>query len=396
MELNSIFAKIYYKYMINRCLYDELQRVGEAFSVVLLTGPRQSGKTTLCKMVFSDYDYVTLEAPDTRVLVATDPLSYLRAHTHGLIIDEAQHLPELFSYIQVAVDEDKSRRYILTGSSNFSLMERITQSLAGRAAILNLLPLSVKELADYSISDTDELMVRGFYPGVWGDGKEPRDVYGNYYATYIERDLRNLLNIRNLSLFQHFVRLLAGSVSQEFNAAKFANSVGVDLKTVQSWMSILEASFVVYRLPPYYRNIGKRIIKSHKAYFTDTGLACYLLGISNPSQLVNHPLRGALFENMVIGEFVKNQYNQGHRPNFYFYRDATMHEVDLIEEVSFDVLDAYEIKSAQRFNTDFLKGLTYLRNLYPGQVRSMTVIYDGEERLDASDFAVRNFRNQFQ
>lgn len=381
--------------MIDRLLQSELLRIADTFSVILLTGPRQSGKTTLCKSAFPNYEYVTLENLDTRAMVSRDPMGFLNSHSHGMIIDEAQNLPELFSYLQVVVDEHKDYRYILTGSSNFSLMEQISQSLAGRAAILKLPPLSIAELKNFDLSDTDELMIRGFYPGVWGDGKSPYDVYSNYYATYIERDLRQLINVRNLAAFQQFMRLMAGSVGCEFNSAKLSNAIGVDLKTIRSWVSTLEASYIIFRIPPYYRNIGKRIVKAHKIYFYDVGLACYILGIEQASQLAPHPLRGNLFENMIIAEFLKRRMNMGRDPHLYFYRDASQKEVDLIEEVSYGVFDAYEIKSAQRYSDEFSKGLNYITKIYPEQCKKRMVLFDGSADLESDKVSYLNFRTLF-
>lgn len=395
MELNSIIARNVFFDMIDRLLQSELLRIADTFSVILLTGPRQSGKTTLCKSAFPNYEYVTLENLDTRAMVSRDPMGFLNSHSHGMIIDEAQNLPELFSYLQVVVDEHKDYRYILTGSSNFSLMEQISQSLAGRAAILKLPPLSIAELKNFDLSDTDELMIRGFYPGVWGDGKSPYDVYSNYYATYIERDLRQLINVRNLAAFQQFMRLMAGSVGCEFNSAKLSNAIGVDLKTIRSWVSTLEASYIIFRIPPYYRNIGKRIVKAHKIYFYDVGLACYILGIEQASQLAPHPLRGNLFENMIIAEFLKRRMNMGRDPHLYFYRDASQKEVDLIEEVSYGVFDAYEIKSAQRYSDEFSKGLNYITKIYPEQCKKRMVLFDGSADLESDKVSYLNFRTLF-
>lgn len=396
MEFNSIIAAILHITMIDRILKSELRRLSSDFSVVLLTGPRQSGKTTLTKATFPDYDYVTLENMDVRSMVQSDPIGFLTSHKHGLIIDEAQHLPELFSFLQIVVDEHKEYRYLLTGSCNFSLMEQIGQSLAGRAAILRLPPLSVQELHEFDLSDTDALMLRGFYPGVWGDGKKPYDVYANYYSTYIERDLRQLVNVRNLSAFQQFIKLLAGASGCEFNAAKFANAIGVDLKTIQSWLNTLEASYIVFKLPPYHKNIGKRIVKAHKVYFYDVGLACYLLGIESEDQLSVHPLRGNLFENMVVAEFVKRRLNIGKEPNLFFYRDSSQKEVDIIEEQSYDSFAAYEVKSSKRYNGDFSKGLEYIAGLYPHQCKVKSVIYDGAAELDSDKVSCLNFRSVFK
>lgn len=376
--------------MIYRELTAELLRINASFPVLILTGPRQSGKTTLCKMAFPNYRYVNLENPDTREEIVADPLTFLKGNSNGMILDEAQQYPELFSYIQVLVDEDKTMRFILSGSNNFTLMEKITQSLAGRAALLTLLPLSIKEINN-GIS-TDELMFRGFYPSVWGDGREPYDVYSNYYRTYIERDLRQLINIKDLDLFRQFVRLMASRVANEFNASRISNEIGIDVKTVQHWSSILTTSYIAFTLPPYYRNIGKRIVKAHKLYFFDTGLVCYLLGLESHEQLATHPLRGALFENMVVAEFHKRRFNKGKTPHLFYYRDNTQKEIDLIEEPSYGQIQAYEIKSAKRFNTQFSAGIDYLRKLYGDSVTSGEILYDGDETIAIKENKCRNWR----
>ena len=376
--------------MINRELKDEVLRLAATFQVLILTGPRQSGKTTLCKMAFPTYRYVNLENPDTRELLVRDPISFLKENKEGMIVDEAQLYSDLFSYIQVLVDEDKSLRFVLSGSNNFTLMERITQSLAGRAALLTLLPLSVSEIGTNHA--TDELLFGGFYPGVWGDGKKPYDVYSNYYSTYIERDLRQLINIKDLDLFRQFIRLMASRVATEMNASHVSNEIGIDVKTVQHWLSILNTSYITFTLPPYYRNIGKRIVKAHKLYFYDVGLVCYLLGLENAAQVATHPLRGALFENMVVAEFYKHYFNRGRTPHLYFYRDSTQKEVDLIEEQTFDQLRIYEIKSAKRYNSQFAAGLDYFKKLYGEKVTDTTVLYDGDECARFNGVLCRNWR----
>lgn len=379
--------------MITRLLEVEILRLAKLFPVVIVNGPRQSGKTTLCKMAFEHFDYINLENIAIREMLASDPMNYLKQHSSGLVIDEAQRLPELFSYIQVLVDEDKSRRYILTGSSNFALLGNVSQSLAGRAAVLTLLPFAIEEMPDASKQSTNALMLKGGYPAVWCNGQSPQDVYSNYYTTYVERDLLQLVNIRNLSQFQQFVRLSAGRVTCEFNASDFANELGSDLKTIQHWNSILETSYITFMLPPYYRNIGKRIVKTPKRYFYDTGLICFLLGIENEKQLETHPLRGAIFENMVVAEMIKRKYHHGRKPNFFFYRDKAQKEVDLIEEETFEQLRAYEIKSATSFHPQFIRGLEYFRELYGEKVVSTTVLYDGTETLTADYNGYRNYRD---
>ena len=357
-----------------------------------MTGPRQSGKTTLCKMAFPTYDYVNLEDIAVRSMVQSEIKAFLLSHRNGLIVDEAQYLPEIFSAIQVVVDEDKSLRYVLSGSSDFLLMQNITQSLAGRVAVERLLPLSIKELGDIETVSTDELMFSGFFPGVWGDGKTPQEVYDSYLTTYIERDVRQIINIKDRAAFLRFVTVCAGRIGCEFSANSIAGEIGVSYKTIQEWMSILETSYTAFRLFPYYRNIGKRLSKTPKIYFYDVGLACFLLGIENPNQLNRHPLRGALFENMVICDQLKGRYNEGKRNNLFFYRDRSQHEIDLVQEYAMQ-LRAFEIKSAQSYHPDFSKNLDYFRNLFGEDVISTCIIYNGDSEVHADFNGIVNYRH---
>lgn len=381
--------------MYIRKLKDELLRLSQQWSVISVTGPRQSGKTTLCKMAFPDYEYVNLEHLPTRNHVADDIDAFIKRHPKGLIFDEAQYLPELFSYIQVWADEDKTRRFILSGSSDFLMMQNITQSLAGRVAVIRLLPLSISELGDeiYDFS-TEELLFRGFFPGVWGDKKSPKDVYENYVSTYLQRDVRQIINVKDLQLFQHFLVLCAGRVGNEFNASALSNEIGVSSVTIKEWLRILETSYTVFRLSPYYSNIGKRFTKTPKIYFYDVGLACLLLGITESKQLESHPLKGALFENMVVTEMLKQQFNKGNTNNLFFYRDKSQREVDIIQ-VESNRLKAFEVKSAQRYDSFFFNNLKYIKNLFGDQVVSTQVIYDGDTDDFNPDSGIFNFRNFF-
>ena len=378
--------------MYTRKLQDRLIELSRNWSVISLTGPRQSGKTTLCKMAFPTYDYVNLEDVAIRSTVQNDTKAFLLSHRNGLIIDEAQYLPEMFSAIQVVVDEDKSLRYVLSGSSDFLLMQNITQSLAGRVAVERLLPFSIEELGDIDTVSTDDLMFSGFFPGVWGDGKTPQEVYDNYLTTYIERDVRQIINIKDRAAFLRFVTVCAGRIGCEFSANSIAGEIGVSYKTIQEWMSILETSYTAFRLFPYYRNIGKRLSKTPKIYFYDVGLACFLLGIENPNQLNRHPLRGALFENMVICDQLKGRYNEGKRNNLFFYRDRSQHEIDLVQEYAMQ-LRAFEIKSAQSYHPDFSKNLDYFRNLFGEDVISTCIIYNGDSEINTDFNGILNYRH---
>lgn len=379
--------------MIKRQLHSELVRAQKNYAVVVVTGPRQSGKTTLCKEVFTTYHYVNLEDINLRNLILSSPKAFLKQYKSGLILDEVQNVPELLSYVQVVVDENENAKIILTGSNNFTLMESVSQSLAGRSAVYTLLPLSLQELGNKNKKkDTDTLILNGGYPAVWGKKIPVQDVSRNYYNTYVERDVRQLLNVKDITNFQKFIRLCGGRIGSEFNASALSNEVGVSATTIREWISVLEASYVIFRLPPFFRNVGKRLIKTPKIYFCDTGLACFLLGIENKKQLETHPLRGNLFENMVVLEFLKNRFNQGKLSNLYFYKDKSQNEIDLIEENGMQ-LNAYEIKSAKAFTKSFTKGLNYIRKIIGKDVVSTQVIYDGEYDIISHENGISNFRN---
>lgn len=380
--------------LIYRKLADEIKRLTPFFQVITITGPRQSGKTTLCKELFPDYIYINLEDVSLREQIQRDTKGFFSQYPKKLIIDEAHHYPELFSYIQVMVDADPEKHFILTGSSNFSLLEKITQSLAGRTAILTLLPLSLHELGQEMIKDisTETLILNGGYPAIWSKCI-PRDaLYKNYYTTYIERDVRQIINIKDMSLFQTFIRLCVGRIGTEFNASSLSGEVGVSANTINSWINTLVASYIVYMLPPYFANIGKRLVKASKIYFYDTGLAAYLLGIENEKQLSTHPAKGALFENMVVNEYMKNRLNRGKDPNLYFYRDKNQKEVDLLHTHANDIY-AYEIKSSQSFHKDFFKGIDYLKGIFSERLTRTAVIFDGDNELHTENGGVYNFRN---
>lgn len=379
--------------LINRKLESEISRLIKHFPVITITGPRQSGKTTLCKEMFPEFAYVNIEDPITRAQLIADPRKFFDLYPDGLIIDEAHHYPDLFSFIQVTVDQDPARRFILTGSSNFSLLEKVTQSLAGRTAILTLLPLSLHELGDRIEGvSTDTLMLNGCYPAVWSKDFPRADLYKNYYSTYLERDVRQIINIKDMNMFQTFIRLSAGRVGTEFNASGLSGEVGTTVKTITNWLSVLNASYIAYTLPPYYENIGKRLVKSPKLYFYDTGLVCYLLGIENEQQLSAHPLRGAIFENMVVNEAMKNRLNKAKDPNLYFYRDKSQKEVDLLHLTGYQ-LQAYEIKSGQSYHKEYYKGIDYLKDIFKERLTRSALIYDGTDEIPTEENGAYNFRH---
>lgn len=347
------------------------------FPVITLTGPRQSGKSTLLRHIFPTLPYMSLENPDVRSQAITDPKGFLGAFTEGLIIDEVQHVPELLSYIQGIVDENPARKFYLTGSSQFSLLKNVTQSLAGRTAVFELLPLSLAEIADIRDDDSiDSLLYQGFYPAIWSGKNIPRLLYPNYIKTYLERDVRDLLAIKDLDLFQRFIRLCAARIGSIFNASEVSNELGVAVNTVNSWLSVLQASYIIYMLPPFFTNTRKRLTKSPKIYFTDSGLASYLLDIDSPQTMNRDKMRGHLFENMVIMNFMKDRYNRGESGGLYFYRDSNGNEVDLLVKNGARY-DCYEIKSSSTFHADFTKGIKNFEKSYPDLVNEKAVIYAG-------------------
>ncbi|MBR6082762.1 MAG: ATP-binding protein [Salinivirgaceae bacterium] len=378
--------------MYLRNLQTELLKLAEKWCVISVTGPRQSGKTTLCKTAFPTYKYVNLEDIPTRLEVQKDPSAFLRAFPNGLIIDEAQLIPQLFSYVQVFVDEDQSRRIVLSGSNDFLLMKSITQSLAGRVAVMRLLPLALSELGDTSKISTNELIYKGFFPAIWGNGREVGYVLESYLSTYVERDLRQIVNIKDLELFRKYITLCAVRIGSEFNATALSNELGTSVITAKEWFRILQTSYVCYELQPFFRNIGKRLVKTPKIYFYDVGLACYLLGIQSPEQVATHPLRGNLFENLVVTEMLKSRYNKGKRSNLYFYRDKGQHEVDVLQEYG-NELRAYEIKSATAINSDFFSNLKYIKPLLGDALLSTQVLYDGNSDWDQPENGYINFRH---
>ena len=348
------------------------------YPVITITGPRQSGKSTLCRHLFPDYRYVNLERIATRSLATNDPEGFLENLGDKVIIDEVQRVPALLSEIQVRVDDDRSRRYILTGSSNFSLLSHVSQSLAGRTSLFTLLPFSMKELpGNIREENIDRLMWQGFYPGVIADGIPPVEFYENYYNTYVERDLRDLLKVSNLLKFDTFVRMLALRVGSEFNASALSREVGVSSVTISEWLSLLTTSYIAFELPPYFNNPNKSLTKSKKIYFYDTGLLCSLLSINDSSVLASHPLRGAVFENMAVTAFMKRLFNEGKRPDLYFYRENQGLEVDIVRPAGDGSLQLYEIKSSKTLQSNYSANMKVLSESL-GQPTRATIIYNGE------------------
>ncbi len=365
--------------MISRTIAKHAATIFTKYPVLTITGPRQSGKTTLARATFSNKPYANLESPVTRQFAEEDPLAFLGQYPDGAIIDEIQRVPDLLSHIQVIVDDkQKNSLFVLTGSQQFELMQGISQSLAGRTALLKLLPLSLAELTPHGSFGVDEMLFKGFYPRIYSQDIPADQAYGDYFTTYVERDLRQLINIKNLGLFQRFVSLCAGRCGQLLNLSSLANDTGISQVTAREWITVLEASYIVFLLQPFHANIGKRLIKSPKLYFYDVGLASWLCGIEREKQLATHPLRGHLFENMVIMETLKYRYNRGQRNNLYFFRDSNGNEIDLLYTKGADILPI-EIKSGQTITSSYFKGLKKFRTFFPHNLPWDTaLIYAGE------------------
>jgi predicted AAA+ superfamily ATPase len=380
--------------MIQREAQYKLAQLGDTFKAIAVIGPRQSGKTTLVKVTFPEKPYLSLENPDTRNFAMEDPRGFLQNLPNGAILDEVQRTPLLFSYLQEILDNSNQKGlFILTGSNNFLLQESISQSLAGRVGYLNLLPFSVKELlSENLLPETDEeVMVNGFYPPIYDQRISSLDWVPNYIKTYIEGDVRQIKNVSDLLIFEKFMSVLAGRTSQELNLTSISNEVGVDLKTVQSWIGILESSFIIYLLKPHFQNYNKTIVKRPKVYFYDTGLVCSFLRISTISQLENHPLKGAIFETMVVIEMVKKYTNQGINPPLFYWRDKTGHEIDLIIDKG-NLLTPIEIKSSKTINSDFFKNLKYWNHL--SKMNKAVLIYSGIQEQNRSDGTlITNWKN---
>lgn len=351
--------------MLNRKITKYLKKLAKDYPVVTLTGPRQSGKTTLVKQVFPKKNYVSLEDVDNRMFAINDPRGFLSKFSNGAIIDETQYAPELFSYIQTIVDTNKKAgEFILTGSQNFLLLEKVTQSLAGRTAILHLLPLSYEEIIKSKKFDDDlySIIFNGGYPKIYASNINSTQWYRNYLSTYIERDIRQIKNIADLSKFQLFIKLCAGRVGQLVNMSSLGTECGIDSTTVRAWLSILENSFVIFLLRPHYKNFNKRLVKQPKLYFYDTGLICYLLGIHKKAELLTYYMKGNLFENYIVSELVKRQFNKGLDHNLYFWRDNHGHEVDIAISQGEQIIPI-EVKIGETINDSFFTGIEYWKKL---------------------------------
>ena len=381
------------KVFIHRELSDKILEASKYFPVITLTGPRQSGKSTLLRHLFNDIPYYSLEDPDIRLFARSDPRGFLSQSGNSMLIDEVQNVPELLSYIQGIVDNNAERKFYLTGSSQFSLLHAVSQSLAGRSAVFELLPLTLGEISAIEADkDLNTLLYSGFYPAIWSGKNIPGLLYPNYVKTYIERDVRNLLAIKDLDVFQRFMRLCAARIGSVFNSSELSNELGVAVNTINSWLSVLQASYIIYMLPPFHTNTRKRLTKSPKLYFTDCGVASCLLDIDSPQSMDRDKMRGHLFENMVIMNYLKENFNRGVNGGLYFYRDSNGVEVDLLVKKG-SRFDCIEIKSAATFHPDFTKGIKSFGKSFPDLVNDNKIIYTGPSLPDFNGVSITDFQD---
>lgn len=378
---------------IPRQLESVITEAAKYFSVISVTGPRQSGKSTMLKQLFPDLPKYSMKDLHVRAFAEQDPVAFLNQHKEGMFIDEVQKVPILLDYIQGIVDDNPNRRFVLTGSSNLELLKGLTESLPGRAGVYELMPMSIVETAEQIASkSTDQLLYDGLYPAICAGKNVARLFYPSYVKTYLEKDVRDLLRIKDQLQFLKFMKLCAARVGSLFNASEIGMEVGVDSKTITHWLSVLQASYLVTLLPPYYENISKRVVKTPKLYFNDPGLACYLLDIKTPRQLELDKMRGAIFENMVVMECIKHRYNQGKEGNVYFYRDSNGQEVDILVKEE-GQLTAIEVKSSMTYQPSFAKSLQRLPEWTSTPIKRRVVVYGGDFENTVGDIQIVRYNH---
>jgi len=381
--------------LLARHIETVIRQYKEKYPVIALTGPRQSGKTTLLKTLFEDYRYISLENPDNRAFATDDPVGFLREYPERMIFDEVQQVPGLFSYIQTIVDESRQMgQFILSGSQNFQLLSNITQTLAGRVALFKLLPFDFAEMKSGNLlAETfPEACLNGFYPAIYDRNIDPTTFYANYIQTYVERDVTELANIRDLRQFRTFLSLCAARIGQLMNLSSIANECGISQPTAKAWLSILESSYITFQLQPFYRNFSKRVVKTPKIYFYDTGLLCHLLGIRDTATFAENPLRGNIFENMIIAEIYKQNEHRYLHNDYWFWRDSNGHEIDLMTQRG-NLYDIFEIKSTQTIMTEHFAGLNYFSEISENNTGEKTLIYGGSTNQARTQYTVSGWRN---
>jgi len=385
--------------IINRNISTIVLALKDQYPILSITGPRQSGKTTFLREFFKDYRYISLENKDEREFATKDPNGFLKKYDKKVIFDEAQNVPELFSYLQTKVDESREMgQFILSGSQNFLLLQNITQSLAGRVAIIKLLPFDFNELQEAKMLNENwmEMAVKGFYPALYQRNINPRVYYNNYLETYIERDIRMLQNVHNLEVFRKFLKICARRTGQLFNINHIANECGISQPTAKSWLSLLESSYIIYKVSPYFENFSKRVIKTPKMYFYDTGLLCYLLGIKNADELSDNILRGSIFENMMVTEIQKQNYHNYLLKDYYFWRDSNGHEVDLLE-INGNNFEMFEIKSTQTITSKLFSEMDFLEKIIPNHYKAQkNLIYSGSENQMRTHYKIWAWNQLFE
>lgn len=378
---------------LNRTIEDVIKEASQYFSVISVTGPRQSGKSTLLKHLFPDIPRYSMKDVNVREFAEHDPVAFLHQHPKGVFIDEVQKVPQLLEYIQGIVDDDPDCQFLLTGSSNFELLHGLCESLPGRAGVYELLPMTYHESeSTMSTKPLDEFLYNGLYPAICAEKNKARLFYPSYVKTYLERDVRDLLKIKDQMQFMKFMKLCAARVDSIFNASELAGQIGVDSKTITNWLSVLQASYLVTLLPPYYENISKRLVKSPKLYFNDPGLACYLLDIESPRQLARDKMRGAIFENYVVMEVIKHRYNRGLLNGVYFYRDSNQNEVDILLKEEGEIT-AIEVKSSMTYHTSFESDISQLSDWIKTPVVNKMIVYTGDFENTTSDIKILNYRH---
>ena len=376
--------------MVKRTIIKAINELIQVYPIVAVTGPRQSGKTTLLRDMFSDYRYVSLENPDSRLFAENDPNGFLQLYNNKVIFDEVQRVPTLLSYMQTIVDDTKIMgQFILSGSQNFNLMKNITQSLAGRVALFKLLPFDFAELksANFLPSDYLNIIIKGCYPTLYDRIVPTAAFYANYIETYVERDVTELLSVKDINLFRTFLKLCAARIGQQLNLTNLSKEAGISMPTVKSWLSILESSYILYQLPPFFNNFNKRLVKSSKLYFYDTGLACFLLGIKHENALIESDFKGALFENLVINEYMKQNLHNNLYHDFYYWRDSNGHEVDLMvsNQTAYDVI---EIKTTKTILSKLFEGLDLLATIGTNTINRKILVYGGQQTQNRTQYQI--------